>query len=250
MILQRSQLLAVPLSGALCGLLNALPYAPMLGWPGVLAAGSVLGLLLLALGAWMSWRSDGGPRYYIAGAALFVLSMGLLLAGGSLVLAQMLGAERWAGLAWAGGLLTVCGPVLGTAWPAYSRCRQQASVGQWSRQPIEQRYGLLLPSAQAAGAAPVFRVTPWLVAALAVNVPLLIKGLGGGDALVLVLGLLGLALGLVWVAVRQVGPALGAAWYLLGLEREQGRRLRHPQWAQLQALRRGHWLARWFMGES
>lgn len=249
-MLQRSQLLAVPLSSALLGLLSALPYAPLLGWPTALAGASVLSLLLLSLGAWMSWRSDGGPRYFVAGAGLFVLSLAPLYAGACLALARMLGADGWAGLAWGAGLLTVCAPVLGPAWQTHARHRQQGEAGQWSRQPIESHFALLLPGATQAAAAPAVRLLPWQGVALAVNTPLVVKALGGGEALVLVLGLLALGLGLVWVAVRQVGPALGAAWALLALERQTGRRLRHPQWAQWQATRRSHWLARWFMRQE
>lgn len=247
---QRSQLLSVPASGLLVGLLTALPYVRVLGWPLALAAGVLLALLLGTMSAWVAYRSDGGARHARAGAALYLLFLVPFVAGMYLALAQMAGLGRWVGAAWVVGAVTVVLPVLGMAWHTRKRLLAEGEAGPWARQHLDLRAGVLLPGAPAPAGSARRAMAPWMVGALAVNLPLAWRLLGGGDTGLMVLGLALLVTGVVWAGAAQVGPALGSAGFVMAVERRTGQRLRHPDWADVQALRRGHWLARWCMRDS
>lgn len=251
MPVQRSQLLSLPLSGLLMGPLTALLYARTLGWLGALSAGALLGVLLCATAAWLAYRSDCGARHTVAGSLLFMLFLAPLLGGAYLALAHLAGLAGWLVPAWLAGSFTVLLSVLGPAWQTRTRLAAQGEAGPWARTHVDLQQGLLLPGgpagADAGGARP--SPAPWIVGALAVNLPLAWRMLGGGDAGLMFIGLAFLACGVVWGGVAQLGPALGQAWFVLDIEGRTGRRLQHPQLAEVQAMRRAHWLARWFVRE-
>ena len=250
MMLQRSQMLALPVSGFLMGMINSLAYVRLLGWPLALAVGGVLALLLCLTAAWVAYRSDGGARHLLANNVIFALFMAPLVGGACLVLAQMTQHDDWVVMAWAAGVVTVLAPVLGPAWQTYTRLAAEGDAGPWARKHLDLRAGVLLPGALSAADSPRPAMTPWQIGALAVNVPLVWRLMGGGDTGLLALAVVVLSATFVWVGVKQVGPALGAAWFVLDIERRTGQRLRNPEWAEVQAMRRGHWLARWFMREA
>ena len=248
-MLQRRQMLALPASGFLMGLLIALLYAPALGSTMAWAVGATLALVLGMTGAWVAYRSDGAARHTVGNSLLYGLSAAPFLGGACLVLAQMAGLDSWRIPAWMAGVATVVVPVLGSAWLTRARLDGEGATGPWARAHLDLRASVLSPDALAAAAQKRPALTPWLVGALGVNLPLAWRVLGGGQAGLLVLGLALLVAGVVWGGVAQVGPALGAAWHVLDIERRTGQRLRHPQWAEMQAVRRAHWLARWLMRE-
>jgi len=249
-MLQRSQMLALPVSGLAMGMINSPAYARLLGWPLALAAGGVLALLLGLTAAWVAYRSDGGARHVVANNVIFALFMAPMVGGACLVLAQMTQQGDWVLMAWTAGVVTVLAPVLGPAWQTHARLVAQGDAGPWVRKHLDLRTGILLPGALSAAESPRPAMTPWQIGALAVNLPLLWRLQGGGDTGLLALFVVGMVIAMVWAGVSQVGPALGAAWFVLDIERRTGQRLRNPEWAEVQAMRRGHWLARWFMREA
>jgi hypothetical protein len=249
-MLQSSQMVALPVSGLLMGMMISLAYVQLLGWPLALAAGGVLGLLLCLTAAWVAYRSDCSARHTVANCLLYLLGAAPLVGGAFLVLAQMAQRDDYSVvMAWAAGVVTVLAPVLGPAWQTHARLVAEGDAGPWARKHLDLRAGVLLPGALGAAESPRPAMTPWQIGALAVNLPLLWRLQGGGDAGLLALALMLMVVAMVWAGVAQVGPALGAAWFVLDIERRTGQRLRHPQWVEVQAMRRDHWLARWFMRE-
>lgn len=248
-MLQRSQMLALPVSGFAMGMMNSLAYVRLLGWPLALAAGGVLALLLCLTAAWVAYRSDGGAQHTVANNVIYALFMAPLVGGACLVLA-MTQSDAWVLMAWAAGVVTVLAPVLGPAWQTHAQLVAQGDAGPWAQKHLDLRSGVLLPGALSAAESPRPAMTPWQIGALAVNVPLLWRLQGGGDTGLMALVVVVMVIAMVWVGVGQVGPALGAAWFVLDIERRTGQRLRNPEWAEVQAMRRGHWLARRFMRET
>lgn len=249
-MLQRSQLLAGPVSGVLMGLLTSLLYTRPLGWAPALMAGGVLAVLLGAAAAWMAYRSDFGARHVVVGSLLYLLLTAPFAAGANLMLVQMAGAPEWFAWAWTFGLAAAIVPVLGPAWRVRARLSAEGGQGPWASRHLDLRAGVLKPDALAAMPGQRPSMTGWQVGALAANVPLLWRLQGGNDTGLLSLAMVLMVIGLVWAGVAQLGPALGKAWFLLELERRTGQRLRHPQWDEIQALRRSHWLARWFVRDA
>ncbi len=246
-MLRRSQMVALPVSGLLMGMMSSLAYASLLGWPQALGLGGALALLLGLTAAWVAYRSDCGARHTVANSLLYLLAAAPLVGGACLLLAQMAKSEDWVLVAWAAGLVTVVAPVLGPAWQTRNRLAEEGETGPWARKHLDLSAGVLVADALAPSGSPRPAMTPWQVGALAVNVPLIWRLQGGGDTGLLAMAVMLLAVALVWAGVTQVGPALGAAWFVLNIERRTGRRLHHPQWAEVQAMRRSHWLARRFM---
>lgn len=250
MTLQPGQLLAGPASALLMGWLTSLFYTQALGWPLALSVGAVLALLMGSLAAWMAWRSDFAARHLVVGLALYLLLMGPFAGGANLLLVHLAGRPELSGWAWLMGVAVAVVPVVGPAWLVRQRLNAAGDEGPWVRENVDRRRGLIGPGAL--GASPGLRppTSAWLVGALAVNVPLLWRMQGGKDSGLMAIAMALLVVGLVWAGVAQAGPALGKALFLLDLERRTGQRLRHPEWKQLQDLRRSHWLARWFMREG
>jgi hypothetical protein len=249
-MLQHSQLVGVPAGALVLGLLTSLPYARVLGWPAALGLGGLLGLSLCLLAGWLVYRSDFSARHFVANALLFVLWMAPFLGGMNLALMQLAGAQGWSLAAWALGVVTVLAPVLGPAWQTHAALVAQGDTGPWAAQHVDQRKGLLLPGALTTKDTPQPAITPWQVGALAVNVPLIWRLLGGQQAGLLAGALVLMSGAVVWVGVKQIGPALGKAWFLIDLERRTGVRLRNPALDEIQAVRRGHGLARRFMRDA
>lgn len=249
-MLQRSQMVALPVSGFLMGMMNSLFYARLLGWPQALAIGAMLALLLGLTAAWVAYRSDGGARHTVANGLLYLLGAAPFLGGACLVLAQMTQRDDWVFMAWAAGVVSVVATVLGPAWQTQTRLVAQGETGPWARLHLDWGAGVLAQGALSAEGSPRPAMTPWQIGALAVNLPLVWRLQGGGDTGLLAFGVLLLAGALAWAGVAQVGPALGAAWFVLDSERRKGRRLRNPQWHEIQAMRRSHWLARRLMRDA
>lgn len=249
-MLQPGQLLAVPASGVVMGLLTSLFYTQVLGWPLALSCGAVLGAVLGGLAGWMAYRSDFAARHLVVGLSMYLLLMGSFAGGANLLLVHLAGRPDASALAWLLGMAVAIVPVVGAARSVRARLSAEGDDGPWVREHVDRRAGLLRPGAPVAAAGPRPSVTPWQVGALAANVPLLWRLQGGGDTGLMMAAMVLLAVGLVWAGVAQAGPTLGKALFLLDLERRTGQRLRHPQWSEIQALRRSHWLARWFMRDG
>lgn len=253
-MLQRGQLLAGPASGLAMGLLTSLFYTRALGWPLALSAGALLGALLAGVFGWMAYRSDFAARHLFVGLTMYPLMMGLFAGGTNLLLVHLAGLSDESGsasaLAWLLGMAVAIVPLVGSAWAVRARLNAEGDDGPWVRQHLDRRAGLLKPGALVAPPGHRPSMTAWQVGALAANVPLLWRLQGGSDTGLMTTAMVLLVVGLVWAGVAQAGPALGKAWFLLELERRSGQRLRNPDWDEIQATRRSHWLARWFMREG
>jgi hypothetical protein len=250
MPLQHQQLLSLPASGVVMGLLTALPYTAALGWPMALSLGVLLAAALGWLAAWLAWRSDHAARHGVANAVLFSVFLAPLLGGMNLLLMHMLGKPAWAWPAWAVGALTTLVPMAFAAVHARGRLLAQGASGPWARQHIDVKRGMLRAGALAVQGEDRLRLAPWLVGALAVNALMAWRAQGGSDVQLMPWAVAVLALGVVWAGVAQVGPSLGKALFVQSIERQVGQRLNHEHWADIQAVRAGHWLARRFMVKS
>jgi hypothetical protein len=101
----------------------------------------------------------------------------------------------------------------------------------------------LLPSPAGGGQPTMGRIA--FLAALALNVPLLLQmnGLSGNDVLWLAMPVLGAAV--TYVLATGIGPSLARILALRSLERRTGQRFITSRLDELQHMRRGLWLARW-----
>ena len=250
MMLQRSQMVALPVSGFVWGLVTGLVLTRAVGFKQALAVGCMLGFLLCITAAWSAYRSDGAARHAVGNGLFYALAAAPFLGGACLVLAQMAGLDGWALPVWFLGVATVLVSALGPAWQTHARLAAEGDAGPWARKHLDLRAGVLLPGALSAAESPRPAMTPWQIGALAVNLPLLWRLQGGGDTGLMALVVMVMVIAMVWVGVGQVGPALGAGWFLLDIERRTSQRLRNPEWAEVQAMRREHWLARRFMRET
>jgi hypothetical protein len=149
MPLQHQQLLSLPASGVVMGLLTALPYTAALGWPMALSLGALLAVALGWLAAWLAWRSDHAARHSVANAVLFSVFLASLLGGMNLLLMHMLGKPAWAWPAWAVGALTTLVPMAFAAVHARGRLLAQGASGPWARQHIDAKRGVLRAGALA-----------------------------------------------------------------------------------------------------
>ena len=249
-MLQRSQMLALPVSGVGMGLLTALLHEHALGSKLAWAAGLGLGVALGVIAAWVAYRSDGAARHTVGNGLLYGLALAPMLGGACLVLAQMAGMDGWLIPLWIVGVATVLLPMLGPAWQTRLRLVSEGVTAPWARQNLDLRAGLIVPGALSAAGSDRPSMSPWIVGALAVNLPLAWRLQGGAETGLLAVALALLVVGVVWGGVAQAGPALGRAWFVLEIERRTGQRLRNPEWAEVQAMRRSHWLARWFMRDA
>ncbi len=247
MILQRSQLLTGPASAGLMGLLTSLLYVSALGATLAWVAGALLAIALGGIAGWMAYRSDVAARHMVAGIPLYMLLMAAFAGGANLLLVHLAGLTGVSVLAWLAGMGVAVVPVLGSAWKVRAQLSREGDDGPWVRQHVDRRKGVLKPAALTASPEHRPAMAPWQVGALAANLPLLWRLHGGGDTGLLTLAIVLLTAALVWAGVAQAGPALGKALFLLDLERRSGQRLRNPDWDEIQAMRRSHWLARWFM---
>jgi hypothetical protein len=248
--LRAQQLWALPLAGMAMGPLASLGYSRWLGWPLALALGLLLALVLGALGGWRAWRADFAARQGRLEALFFVLAFVPFIGGVAAAAVDMAGLPHLAPMAALTAALAVVAPLLGAAWSERARLLAQAPQGPWWQRHVDTAASRL--GAEAYGRQPdeAQRRMPWLALGLALNLPLLLRASGAGEALLLPLAGAGLTLLLAWVAVAHAGPALGRSWALLQHERQRGVRLAHVDFAAIQELRRSHWVSRASMASS
>jgi hypothetical protein len=244
------QLLASPLAGLAVGAFSALLLTPMLGEAVAWATGMATGIVLASLLAWMTLRSNYGSRHGLLAAAIMLI---LLLAIGCSAIQLLLAVMRRAELARLAGWTTSTSILIafaGTAWLRFRRLIAEGFDSAWIHAHLDLDLGRLRRNGGAFGIdepAAAVPVSPWLLAALGVNMPLLYRAWGVSDtqALPFVVGaVLGAA---VWLCVAYIGPMAGTSLFLAALEHRLGRRLLSPDFEALQALRRSNWLTRLLM---
>jgi hypothetical protein len=248
--LRRGQLLSLPLSALAIGPLLGLFFFRLLGWPTVLALGAAVSGVMVLLAGWIAYRSDFGGRQGIAGAALMLLFLIPFMSGAAVMTLSLAGLPQLSLLA-----VGTCSLSLAMAFVAGFRrqwlpLRNEGFDGAWARTNVDPAEGRLRASALLDNNPDAASTSPWLIAALAANVPLLYRTWGVSDAQVMPFVLAVLAVISVWACARKVGPMAARGWFVLQLERHHGRRIVHEHLEELQALRRGFWLSRLLMVDA
>jgi hypothetical protein len=248
--LRRGQLLSLPLSALATGPLLGLFYVRLLGWPTVLALGAAMSVVMVSLAGWIACRSDFGGRQGIAGAALMLLFLVPLMSGATVMTLSLAGLPQLSWLA-----VGTCSLSLAMAFVAGFRrqwlpLRNEGFDGAWACTNVDPEAGRLRASALLDNTPGAVPTSPWLIAALAANGPLLYRAWGATDAQAMPFVLAVLVLTSVWIFVRKVGPTAARGWFVLQLERHHGKRILHEHHEELQALRRSFWLSRWLMQQQ
>ena len=245
--LTRSQLIFVPWCGGLSGVISSCFYLKYLSNDTVVLLALCLGSLMLVLAGWIAYRSDFATRHGLVAPLLMLLLLVPLTAGHAVLMLNMAGALAWRG--WA--VLSVGGSLLlvfaGAGVRQWRQLQRQGLDGPWVREHVDPVSGRLRATALLRGSGGQTQWSPWLIGAVACNIPLLYHSWGVSDLQampVVVLVLLGTG---VWICAGHSGPAAGKAVFLLGWERRAGQTLVHEGWDDLQALRRSYWLSRWLM---
>lgn len=248
--LTRAQLVGLPFWGGIIGIMLAGFFAKLLGRHGTIALALVLGVTMAALGGWIAYRSDFAARHGLVGAVLMLLLLTPLLAGSAVMTVSLAGASELTGLAIVTSMLTIAlafGLAMGLQW---RRLAAEGNDGPWARTNVDPDAGRMRASALVRAPDDASPWSPWLVAALAANGPLIYRSWGFGDAQFMPAVLAVLAATSVWICVGFVGPMAGKACFLLRLERHTQRRLVHEHYEELQALRHDFWLSRLLMSHT
>ena len=243
-------LIAGPLVGLVIGGAFALLLTPTMGEASAWKLGAATGALLSGLLGWITLRSDYGSRHGLVGGAGMLIILFVAGCGGVQLMLAVMGHKELGSLAaWTTSLSMVLSAAV-TAWLRFRRLSADGPDSAWVTAHVDKALGHLRRLDEADEAASATAVSPWFVAGLGVNAPLLYRASGYSDAQALpfvVATVLGAAL---WLCATKVGPLAGASLFLLTLERRLGRRLVSPDFEDLQALRRSHWFTRALMPES
>jgi hypothetical protein len=243
---QRNQ----PLNSLLMGLLFSLLFSGVIGWPAALILGGTLGLGLAIFMGWIVYRSDFALRRFLAGAVFYMLCFTFFMLGASLSAAISLNQPQWLWFVGLVSVLTVVGPPLFTARLVRLELTAEGQSGAWLKSAVDFRHHHLNDFALKAPTKVPLLAKVWGTIVAFTNIPLLILLWQAVPTNMFIIPLPLLALGFVWLGTSYIGPTLGRTIFLLQLEHKTGQRLTHPEWAEIQGLRRQHWLARWFMKES
>lgn len=234
----RAQLFAAPLLGVAMGLLAWLFHWSWTG-PGLATGvGAVIGLVLTLAWAHAAWRSSFGARQWLAGAASTALCLGVVASGVGAVVGMLGGTAALAGLVALSGWATVGVATGVAAWRERTALTREGSAGRWWTQTVDAVRGTLSDPFEVP-AAPLRRDALWLLLPLAINLPLVLQGLGYREAQWLPVLLAVVSAATIWVCWVWLGPLVGRALAVIDAEAHSGRRFVHRDLAALQALRRG-----------
>jgi hypothetical protein len=207
--LRRGQLLGLPLYGLVAGPLLGLFYFKLLGWQLSLGLGAALSVAMTSLTAWTAYRSDFGGRQGIAGAMLALLLLLPLVSGVAVMTLSLAGVPQLSLLAVGTGVLSLAITFVAGLRRQWLILQREGFDGAWARTNVDPDAARLRASALHDNTPDASPISPWLVAALSVNVPLLYRTWGVSDAQVMpfVLAVLAvLAVISVWACARKVGP--------------------------------------------
>jgi hypothetical protein len=131
-----------------------------------------------------------------------------------------------------------------SAWWALRQLRLEGADGAWAQAHLDRRAGVV--RSLASGKPVALGAAAWALPAVAlgINLPMLLRLSGMDEPLVLTLLWLGTAALVVWICGWHLGPMLGRACFVAGLEMSESRRYVGEGFAALQSLRRRHWLGR------
>jgi hypothetical protein len=202
-----------------------------------------------SLAEWIAYRSDFGGRQGIAGAALLLL-LAPLMSGASVLALLLSGLPQLSWLAVGTCFLSLAIAFVASLRRRWLTLRREGFDGAWACTNLDPDVARLRATALLGTDMAAAPTSPWLVAALAANGPLLYRAWGASDAQAMPFVLAVLALTSVWVCTRNVGPMAARGWFVLQLERHHGRRIVHEHHEELQALRRSFWLSRWLMEKT
>jgi hypothetical protein len=243
----RGQLLTTPLLAVCAGALPAFFLSPLLGVNAAMWLALVLsGCTLLALG-YMAYRSVYGTAHGVTAASVTFLWFGLVVAASA---AALLVIQGHAGLAWLS--LATSAAVHAVAFAAsartvYNGLQAEGLNGAWLRSSVNFEGAWVIDQTLAVPAPSGAWRSPWIIAAVAVNLPLLWRGYGVSDNAVMPWIAIGMNLAGLWLMVSFAGPLLGRALYVRRLEQQAGVTLTHRDIRDLQRLRASLWLSRWLM---
>ena len=229
------------------GLLIGLFCLRALGVRDAMMLGAASSIVLAIATGWMAYRSGFAARHAVVGTALFILMMEILLLGTTALAVDLAGRSTAAWPALAVVAATAALPLLWTAFCVRARLRAEGDDGPWVRSNLDPAAGAMRASALVAHAGDGTWMPGWLVGAVAVNSVALLRSTGASEFRLLSVGVALLAVATVWAGVGQVGPMLGKALFILGLERKTGLRYRHEHWPAIQVVRRSFWLSRLLM---
>ena len=237
----------MPLWGGLLGAGMAGFFFKWLGSDATLVLAVTLGTAMACLSGWIVYRSDFGGRHGIAGAALLLLLLVPLVSGAAVMTLSLAGAPQLSSLAVGTTLLSLTLAFVAGLRRQWSTLQREGFDGAWARTNVDPDAARLRASALLGSHPDAASPSPWLVAALAANGPLLYRSWGVSDARAMPFVLAVLALTAVWVCVRNLGPMAARGCFVLQLERRLGRRILHEHHEELQAMRRSFWLSRLLM---
>jgi hypothetical protein len=243
----REQMVLGPFAGAVMGGAAALCTSTLFSattaiWIGVLVGGVMCGGLCFTV-----FRSTHGSlQGYVS--TLVMLTMLVVVVAGAAGAVSALFVSRSMGLAVLAFLsVGMVAVQAGVSYQTHRVLRREGSSNEWLKTHVDFVRGRIVSTQSPWPPVSGWLRSPWLIGALAANVPLIWRLWGGTDAQIVLLLLPVMTTCAVMIIVQLTGPTLGRAVYLTQIEKQMGLRLMHHDLAQLQALRRSWWLSRWLM---
>lgn len=240
-----STLKGTPVAMAIAGVLIVpAMWAFLLAPRIVLAVAPFTGLLFLLSGVHMTYRSRFSPAEAMWSFVLALIFFGSLLVASTTSLVWRMGRPELHGAAVAVAAAIGTGGLL-LGYLAERRRLSPSKDGiPVALMPIIDLEQHRLRPLPIAGSPPTMGRVAFL-AALALNLPLLLQlnGLQRDDVLWLAMPVLGAAV--TYVLTTGIGPSLARVRALRALERRTGQRFTTSRIEELNAMRRGLWLARW-----
>ena len=234
----RAQLFGAPLLGLAMGLLALLFHWSWAGPGFAMGIGTVIGLVLTLAWSHAAWRSSFGARQWLAGAASAALCLGVVASGIGAVAGMLGQAASLAGWVTLSGWATVGVATGVAAWRERRALERDGSTGRWWTRTVDEARGTLSDPFEVP-AAPLRRDALWLLIPLAVNLPLMLQGLGYREAQWLPMLIAVVSAATIWVCWVWLGPLVGRALAVIDAEAHSGRRFVHRDLPALQELRRG-----------
>lgn len=241
------QLVAQPISAMSLGTIAALPLLPFAAATAVLVVAAIQGVVFLLVFGWQSFRSNFGAIHWMWSSFAGTLVMGWMLGTISLVLVVSTGRRDSAPWVLAGGWACLLSVWLLAAWLEWRRLhsKEQGDHGSWAQANLDRQTNVMA-SLVSGRTTPGTQGLALAAVALGVNVPLVFRLAGVGEPSMLALMWIACCGLVVWVCGWHLGPMLGRAWFVRGIERRERRVFSGEGLPALQQLRRQHWLGRYF----
>jgi hypothetical protein len=231
-------LLAAPVLALGLSALLGLFLLLWLGWPlaGWVAAAAFLPML--GLFGFTAFVSSFGSTQGVVSSAAMLACLGGLAASAVAAVLCLAGARSWAAPGFCAACLGLALAYAGGAWRAFAQLVAQGATGPWVRASVDLQRGWVSDRTLLTRMPVAAWLSPWMVGALAVQVPTVWKLAGYPEAQLVALAGAAMFAAALWSMASIAGPLLGRALFLIQLEQQAGVRLVHPDLAHVQALRR------------